>query len=486
MPKINWLVLWDQLFRKVCLLIAACKQLSPHSPLFVSDTFRKGCRWRPPMVRWFADLPSYTILKMPSLSPTMKQGNIIDWKKKEGDKLSPGDVIADIETDKATMEFENQEEGYLAKILQQEGAQDVPVGVPVAVLVEDEENVAAFKHVDPAQFLTEQPSTTKSKEAAKQEEPSPSSTTTQAASKPVERAEKPQQAAPKQEKDDKRLFASPYAKKLAYERNVDIASVQPSGPDGRILAHDIETALDVGAVATSSAYTGAAYTDIKLSNMRKTIAERLLESKQTIPHYYLTANCRIDNLLGVREEMNAKAKNGEFKVSINDFVIKACAVALQKVPEVNSQWLGYAIRRFHSVDISVAVQTETGLITPIVRDAERKGLKDISEETKQLASKARESRLQPSEYVGGTFTVSNLGMFGVDQFSAIINPPQAAILAVGSGKKAVLPGTHGELVVGHVMTVTLSCDHRVVDGAVGARWLKTFKELIEEPINMLL
>ncbi|GJQ10357.1 hypothetical protein GpartN1_g2148.t1 [Galdieria partita] len=438
-------------------------------------------------VRWFADLPPYSILKMPSLSPTMKQGNIIDWKKKEGDKLAPGDVIADIETDKATMEFECQEDGYLAKILLKAGTQDIPIGKPVAVLVEDEDELPAFKDVDPAQFLSDDTSSSagqkQQQQKAPQEEKQEKRPTEQVSSKPSDEAVVSQPKVRSEERD--RTFASPYAKKLAYERGVDISRVSSSGPSGRVLANDVLAASE--AEFTTAAVTGsAAYTDIKLSNMRKTIAERLLESKQTIPHYYLTATCRIDELLQVRERMNSKAKNSEYKISINDFIIKACAVALQKVPEVNSQWLGNAIRRFYTVDISVAVQTDTGLITPIVKDADRKGLRDISEEMKQLATKARENRLQPGEYVGGTFTVSNLGMFGVDQFSAIINPPQAAILAVGSGKKTVLPGHNGEVVVGNTLTVTMSCDHRVVDGAVGARWLKTFKDIIEEPINMLL
>ncbi|EME30999.1 pyruvate dehydrogenase E2 component (dihydrolipoamideacetyltransferase) [Galdieria sulphuraria] len=440
-------------------------------------------------VRWFADLPPYSLLRMPSLSPTMKQGNIIDWKKKEGDKLSPGDVIADIETDKATMEFECQDEGYLAKILLKDGTQDVSIGKPVAVIVEDEEELAAFKDVDPSQFLSADTSsssgqlTEQQQQKVSQQDKEKKKPTEQVSPKPSREAAVAQPIVQKEGKD--RTFASPYAQKLAYEKGVDINRVSSSGPSGRVLANDILAASE--AEVTTAAVSGsAAYTDIKLSNMRKTIAERLLESKQTIPHYYLTATCRIDKLLQVREQMNAKAKNGEYKISINDFIIKACAVALQKVPEVNSQWLGSAIRRFYTVDVSVAVQTDTGLITPIVKDADRKGLRDISEEMKQLANKARENRLQPSEYVGGTFTVSNLGMFGVDQFSAIINPPQAAILAVGSSTKTVLPGHNGEVVVGNTLKVTMSCDHRVVDGAVGARWLKTFKDIIEEPINMLL
>jgi pyruvate dehydrogenase E2 component (dihydrolipoamide acetyltransferase) len=442
-------------------------------------------------VRWFADLPSYSILKMPSLSPTMKQGNIIDWKKKEGDKLSPGDVIADIETDKATMEFECQDEGYLAKILLKEGTQDVPIGKPVAIIVEDEEDVSAFKDVDPSQFLSEGASGSAAQQPTQQqtasqqqekEEKKPQETVS--ARPPSSQTAAPQTKAQSQERD--RTFASPYAKKLAYEKSIDISKVSASGPSGRVLASDVLSSSTEAQVTSEAVSSSAAYTDIKLSNMRKTIAERLLESKQTIPHYYLTATCRIDKLLQIREQMNSKAKNGEYKISINDFIIKACAVALQKVPEVNSQWLGNAIRRFYTVDISVAVETDSGLITPIVKDADRKGLRDISEEMKQLASKARENRLVPTEYIGGTFTVSNLGMFGVDQFSAIINPPQAAILAVGTSKKTVLPGHNGEVVVGNTLTVTMSCDHRVVDGAVGARWLKTFKDIIEEPINMLL
>lgn len=404
----------------------------------------------------------------------MESGSIVSWEKKEGDKLNEGDLLAEIETDKATMGFETPEEGYLAKILIAAGTKDVPIGKLLCIIVENESDVAAFKDFVPSESDS---APAKKPSAPAPSSPSPAAAATPsppAASRPLSRPAAAATAAP-----GGRLFASPLAKKLASEQGLDLSSLSGagSGPGGRIVAGDLSNAVAGG---------GGSYSDIQLTGMRKTIAKRLTESKQTIPHYYLTIDARIDQLLRLRTEMNQSLAKENVKLSVNDFIIKASALACLKVPEVNSSWHETFIRQYNAVDISVAVSTDNGLITPIVFDADSKGLRAISEDVKSLAAKARDGKLQPHEFQGGTFTISNLGMFGIKSFSAVINPPQAAILAVGGSQNLLLPDEKGSSSVANVLSLTLSCDHRVVDGAVGAQWLQHLKKYLEQPFTMVL
>ncbi|KAI8802099.1 2-oxoacid dehydrogenases acyltransferase-domain-containing protein [Cladochytrium replicatum] len=436
-----------------------------------------------------AALPPHTIVSMPALSPTMTQGNIGKWQKKIGDQINPGDILCEIETDKAQMDFECQEEGYLAQILIQSGEKDVPVNKPIAVFVESQDLVSAFANFTAADAggTVAAPSLTAN---------TPASTPAPAA------AAAPSVAAPSSSASEStdRVFASPVAKVLAAEKGIPLDKIVGTGPGGRITKSDVEnykpsaTAAPTIAAApalvsapTPVASSSSLYEDIPVTQMRKIIASRLLQSKQTVPHYYLTAEIKVDRLLKLRELLNAQA-NGKYKLSVNDFVIKASSLALVSVPEVNSAWQDTFIRRFKSADIAVAVATESGLITPIVSAAESKGLSSISNSMKDLAARAKLNKLAPNEYQGGSFTISNLGMFGIDHFTAIINQPHAAILAVGStSDKLVLdPSSEKGFAVEKVMKVTLSCDHRVVDGAVGATWLGKFKGYLEEPLSMLL
>ncbi|KAE9553063.1 hypothetical protein FO519_003743 [Halicephalobus sp. NKZ332] len=436
------------------------------------------------VLRFFASLPPHKQVKLPALSPTMESGTIVSWQKKEGDQLSEGDLLCEIETDKATMGFETPEEGYLAKILLHEGAKDVPIGKLLCVIVESQEDVAAFAN------YTEGEAGGDSGAAP----PKPKSSSTPAPAQPSAPQPTPQKApasAPAASGD--RVVASPFAKKLASEQGLDLNSISGSGPGGRILAADLSKASPRGAASSPSLSGDADFVDIPLSNMRKTIAKRLAESKSTIPHYYLTSEIQLDDILEVRERLNgllakqAAKDEKPTKLSINDFVIKACALSCLKVPEANSFFMDTFVRQNNNVDVSVAVSTDAGLITPIVFNAHTKGLATISSEISQLASKARAGKLQPQEFQGGTFTVSNLGMFGsVQNFSAIINPPQSCILAVGGAQKKLIPCDLNGYRTVTTMQVTLSCDHRVVDGAVGAVWLKNFKEFLEKPHTMLL
>jgi pyruvate dehydrogenase E2 component (dihydrolipoamide acetyltransferase) len=440
-------------------------------------------------------LPTHTKVNLPALSPTMESGTVVSWQKKEGDKLEEGDLLCEIETDKATMGFETPEEGYLAKVLIAEGTKDVSIGKLLCIIVENKDDVAAFANFTGAEDTS---APTESAECKVEEEkPQKEEKQKPASSKPKSEQKSSQPASTQSDGD--RVKASPYAKKLASEQGVDIQSVSGSGPGGRILAADLSNAQSRPSSKSSApstkptAQAGTDYVDIPLSNMRKTIAKRLTESKSNIPHYYLTAEVAIDDILEVRERLNAmlkdNAKSGEKpqKLSINDFIIKASALACLKVPEANSFFMDTFVRQNNNVDISVAVSTENGLITPIIFDAHTKGLATISAEVSSLAAKAREGKLQPHEFQGGTFTLSNLGMFGsVNNFSAIINPPQSCILAVGGAQKKLAPCvTNGYRTI-QTMKVTLSCDHRVVDGAVGAVWLKHFKEYLEKPHTMLL
>ncbi|XP_041807610.1 dihydrolipoyllysine-residue acetyltransferase component of pyruvate dehydrogenase complex, mitochondrial [Chelmon rostratus] len=430
--------------------------------------------------------PAHMKITLPALSPTMTMGTVQRWEKKVGEKLSEGDLLAEIETDKATIGFEVQEEGYLAKILVAEGTRDVPLGMPLCIIVEKESDIAAFKdyvETGVAEVSTPPPAPPPAPAAAPAAAPSPA----------------PAAAAPAAPRKG-RVFASPLAKKLAAEKGIDLAQVSGSGPDGRITRKDIDSFVPPKAApAVAAAPTPAAapaapapapagtFTDIPISNIRKVIAQRLMQSKQTIPHYYLSVDVNMDQVLELRKELNAEVKAQNIKLSVNDFIIKASALACLKVPECNSSWLDTVIRQNHVVDVSVAVSTASGLITPIVFNAHTKGLATISSDVSALAAKARDGKLQPHEFQGGTFTISNLGMFGVKNFSAIINPPQSCILAVGGSEKRLMPADNEKgFDVASMMSVTLSCDHRVVDGAVGAQWLAEFRKFLEKPVTMLL
>ncbi|XP_034696189.1 dihydrolipoyllysine-residue acetyltransferase component 2 of pyruvate dehydrogenase complex, mitochondrial [Vitis riparia] len=432
-------------------------------------------------------LPAHQKIGMPSLSPTMTEGSIARWLKKEGDKISPGEVLCEVETDKATVEMECMEEGYLAKIIQGDGAKEIKVGEVIAITVEEEEDIAKFKDYKPspsdaaAESKGSSDSTPPKKEEVKEEptsSPEPKSSKASAASS-----------------TEGRIFASPLARKLAEEHNVPLSSIKGTGPDGSIVKADIEDYLasrgKEGSLTAPKVTDTMAldYTDLPHSQIRKITASRLLLSKQTIPHYYLTVDTCVDKLMDLRSQLNSiQEASGGKRISINDLVIKAAALALRKVPQCNSSWTNDYIRQYHNVNINVAVQTDNGLFVPVIKDADKKGLSKISEEVKQLAQKAKENNLKPVDYEGGTFTVSNLGgPFGIKQFCAIINPPQSGILAIGSAEKRVVPGTGpDEFKFASFMSVTLSCDHRVIDGAIGAEWLKAFKSYIENPESMLL
>lgn len=433
--------------------------------------------------------PTHMQVVLPALSPTMTMGTVQRWEKKVGEKLSEGDLLAEIETDKATIGFEVQEEGYLAKILIPEGTRDVPLGTPLCIIVEKEADIPAFTDYKPTavpDLKPQVPPPTPPPVA-----PVPPASQPVAPTPSVTRPATP--AGPKG-----RVFVSPLAKKLAAEKGIDITQVKGTGPEGRIIKKDIDSFVPTkaapapGAAAVPAPGPGVApvptgvFTDIPISNIRRVIAQRLMQSKQTIPHYYLSVDVNVGEVLLVRKELN-KMLEGKSKISVNDFIIKASALACLKVPEANSSWLDTVIRQNHVVDISVAVSTPAGLITPIVFNAHIKGLETIANDVISLATKAREGKLQPHEFQGGTFTISNLGMFGVKNFSAIINPPQACILAIGASEDRLVPADDEKgFAVASMMSVTLSCDHRVVDGAVGAQWLAEFRKYLEKPISMLL
>jgi len=446
--------------------------------------------------------PIHSVVDLPALSPTMTSGSLVSWEAKVGDKIEEGDSIATIETDKASVALEIQDEGYLAKIMVSDGSKDLPLGTPLCVIVENEKDVAAF-----ANYVAGDSASGQSAEPAAEPEPVQQPAAVQRVAAPT--PSPTQQSAPTPSTD--RIFASPLARKLAAERGIPISQFKDlaSGPDGRIVAADLDKEVPVAPqVATAAATTpaaaqpvhtpvaaaaspvavspsNAAYQDIDVTNVRKVIASRLSQSKQTIPHYYLTAEIEMDKILEVRKTFNENNKGGS-KLSVNDFIIKASALSCMKVPETNSSWNETFIREYKTVDMSIAVSTDNGLITPIVFDAQTKGLSGIAGEVKDLAVRARDGKLKPEEFMGGTFTISNLGMFGVSHFSAVINPPQSCILAVGSARRELVPGKDDEVRVATMMSVTLSCDHRVVDGAVGATWLQHFKSLMENPITMLL
>ncbi|KAI3455590.1 hypothetical protein Pfo_012253 [Paulownia fortunei] len=434
-------------------------------------------------------LPPHQEIGMPSLSPTMMEGNIARWLKKEGDKVSPGEVLCEVETDKATVEMECMEEGYLAKILRGDGSSGIKVGEIIGITVEEEEDVAKFKDYTPS---TSDAAPAPAPKAPSAPTPPKQEVAEVPVTSPEPKVSKP--SAPSLAED--RIFASPLARKLAEDHNISLSNLKGTGPDGRIVKADIEDYLasrgkEVSQAPKVDSTTSAAldYTDIPHSQIRKVTASRLLQSKQTIPHYYLTVDTCVDKLMELRSQLNSlQEASGGKRISVNDLVIKAAALALRKVPQCNSSWTNDYIRQYNNVNINVAVQTDNGLYVPVIRDADKKGLSKISDEVKHLAQKAKENSLKPEDYEGGTFTVSNLGgPFGIKQFCAIINPPQSGILAVGSAEKRVIPGAGpDQYKFASFMSVTLSCDHRVIDGAIGAEWLKAFKGYIENPESMLL
>ena len=447
-------------------------------------------------------------ITMPALSPTMEEGTLAKWLVKEGDSVESGDVIAEIETDKATMEVEAVDEGVIGKILVSEGTEGVAVNSVIAVLLEEGETEVA----DAGDVATPvSPASTHVPEAPVQRDDQDAVTgdSAKAAVQPAAATS----ATASTEKPSARVFASPLAKRIAGTNGLDLTAMTGSGPHGRIVKRDVEAALVASpeqrntapapaaaaaassgrALATSSVdaraladAAGLPYEAVRANGMRKTIANRLVEAKQTVPHFYLTLDLNIDPLLALRKDINVSLEASGSKISVNDLVIKAAAMALMDFPSANASWNGDEILYYQRADVSVAVATDGGLITPIIQDANNKSLTEISREIKDKAERAQSGKLLPQEYQGGTFSVSNLGMFGITQFDAVINPPQGAILAVGAGEKRPVVQADGSLGVATMMTVTLSCDHRVVDGAVGAQWLQAFKARIEKPLSMLV
>jgi pyruvate dehydrogenase E2 component (dihydrolipoamide acetyltransferase) len=461
---------------------------------------------------------------MPALSPTMEEGKLAKWLVKEGDEVHSGDILAEIETDKATMEFEAVDEGRIGKLLVPEGAEGIKVNQPIAMLIADGESEGPRAPLDitsamasirdaigpvPATSAPAAASAKKPPVTAAKQSPPPQVVPRVA---PQTEPKTPAPLAARRAEAGPRIFASPLARRIAQQRGVDIASLRGSGPRGRVVRADVESARPGTvsrpapvATATSQTLAGGValpgiaplpdarvffkpedYKEVPHDSMRKAIARRLSSAKTLIPHFYLTVSCRIDNLLATRARLNEAGKgDGGFKLSVNDFVVKAAALALMRVPEVNASWTDNAILRHKHADIGVAVALDFGLITPIVFRAEEKGLALISSEVKSLAERARAKKLKPMEFEGGSFAISNLGMYGIESFTAVINPPHAAILAVGAGEKRVI-AEGDKPVVATVMSVTMSCDHRVIDGATGARFLQAFKQFVEEPAAMLL
>ncbi len=442
---------------------------------------------------------------MPALSPTMEEGTLAKWHVKTGDTVESGMIIAEIETDKATMEVEAVDEGVVGKILVEEGAEGVKVNAVIAILLEEGEDESALDKAG-----SSKPESGKSDEAKSGGTDKPDGKQApKADDKPAEApqsksAESKAPAAPS--KDGDRIKASPLARRIAADKGLDLASIKGSGPHGRIVKRDVEKAQPGAAAPAASAAASAPagapvdlddplkvygiardrYEVEKADNITKISAKRLSESFRDIPHFPLTVDCRIDALLDFRQRVNAAAEKDGAKVSVNDILIKASGLALKKVPAANSSWIeGGHIARHKHADVSVAVAIEGGLITPIVKDADLKGLVEISREMKDLAARARDKKLKPEEFQGGTFSLSNLGMFGIDSFSSIINPPQGQILSVGAGEQRPVV-KDGALAIATVMTVTLTCDHRVVDGATGAKWLQAFKTFVEDPMTMLM
>ncbi|MDO5705055.1 MAG: pyruvate dehydrogenase complex dihydrolipoamide acetyltransferase [Paracoccus sp. (in: a-proteobacteria)] len=430
-----------------------------------------------------------TEILMPALSPTMEEGTLAKWLVKEGDTVKSGDILAEIETDKATMEFEAVDEGIVGKILVAEGTAGVAVNTAIAVLIEEGESVDAAPASKPA-------------EAPKAETP-------KAEAAPATTSAAPAPAAPRRDGD--RVFASPLARRIAAEKGIDLAGIKGTGPHGRIVKADVEgvkpgAAAPVAAAAAPAAasapaakpaaaagpsaesilkmYEGREIEEVQLDGMRRTIAARLSEAKQTIPHFYLRRSAKLDELMKFRSMLNKQLESRGVKLSVNDFIIKACALALQEVPDANAIWAGDRIVKLKPSDVAVAVAVEGGLFTPVLKDAQQKTLSALSSEMKDLANRAKTKKLAPHEYQGGSFAISNLGMFGIENFDAVINPPHGAILAVGTGVQTPVV-ENGEVVIRNVMSMTLSVDHRVIDGALGAQLLAAIVGHLENPMGML-
>ena len=440
---------------------------------------------------------------MPALSPTMEQGSLTKWLVKAGDTVASGDLLAEIETDKATMEFEAVDEGIIGEILIPEGSQDVAVNTPIATLLDDDETADGPDH-------------TASAPASLPVRADTSAIATLDSATPADAVHKPvtptATLAPTSQPDTKtgRVFATPLARRIAADKGLDLSQIIGSGPKGRIVKADVENATAAApAPATNSASTAVSteqiaissgpatetvlkmygdrtYDEIKLDGMRKTIAARLTEAKQTIPHFYLRRDIQLDALLALRSELNSQLATRDVKLSVNDFIIKAAALALQSVPAANAVWAGDRVLQLKPSDVAVAVAIEGGLFTPVLKDADSKSLSTLSAEMKDMANRARNKKLAPHEYQGGSFAISNLGMFGVDNFDAVINPPHGAILAVGAGKKRPVVTPDGSLGVATVMSVTMSVDHRAIDGALGAQLLQAIVDNLENPLTMLV
>ena len=442
---------------------------------------------------------------MPALSPTMTEGNVASWLKNEGDTVQAGDILCEIETDKATMEVEATDEGTLARIVAPAGTEGVAVNAVIGLILEEGEDASALEGAEAAAPAPAAPAAAAAEPAA---EPAPAASAAQPqpAAAPAAPAPGGNGATPPAPQRDPgaRIFASPLARRMAKQAGLALETIAGTGPNGRIVKVDVEAAIAAAATAPPVAAApapapaaaptaapapvapaAAAYRDAPASTMRKVIAQRLQEAKREVPHFYLTVECAVDALLETRTQLNERSD--DYNLSVNDFVIRAAALALRKVPAANASWVDGALRQYNSADVSVAVAIEDGLVTPIVRNADGKGLAEISAEVKELAGRARAKPmgLAPEEYQGGTFSVSNLGMFGIKEFSAIINPPQSMILAVGIAEQRPVV-KDGALAVATMMSCTLSVDHRVVDGALGARFLQAFKGLIEDPLTMLL
>jgi len=444
-----------------------------------------------------------TEILMPALSPTMEEGTLAKWLVKEGDTVNSGDLLAEIETDKATMEFEAVDEGTIGKILVEEGSEGVKVNTPIAVLLEEGESAddidASGAEAKPAPKADDGDTTSDKTGGEGSGNGAPAPATASDTKAP---------AAPKGADGD-RIFASPLARRIAADKGLDISQIKGSGPRGRIVKADVEEAKPAAtpekseaapaaisqaaapapsgpsADAVTAMYQNRDYEEVKLDGMRKTIAARLTEAKQTIPHFYLRRDIKLDALLAFRSQLNKQLEGRGVKLSVNDFIIKASALALQAVPDANAVWAGDKVLKLKPSDVAVAVAIEGGLFTPVLKDADMKSLSALSAEMKDLATRARDRKLSPEEYQGGSFAISNLGMFGIDNFDAVINPPHGGILAVGSGVKKPVVGKDGELTVATVMSVTLSVDHRVIDGALGAQLLEQIVQNLENPMVML-
>jgi len=434
-----------------------------------------------------------TEILMPALSPTMEEGTLAKWLVKEGDTVSSGDLLAEIETDKATMEFEAVDEGIIGKILVAEGSEHVAVNTAIAILIEEGETLPDSATAAPKPAVQATPEPTSNASASVPQNSPASQSTVQATA-------------------GARVFATPLARRLAADKGIDLSTIAGTGPNGRIVKADVlsasaspkaavvatasftqgqtATAAPVATGASSDAvkklYEGRDYSEVSLDGMRKTIAARLSESKQTIPHFYLRRDINIDALISLRAMVNKDLSERNVKLSVNDFIIKACALALQNVKTANVVWAGDRVLQFDASDIAVAVAIDGGLITPVLRDAEQKSLSVLSAEMKDLAARARDKKLMPQEYQGGSFSISNLGMYGIDNFDAVINPPHAAILAVGAGKKKPIVKEDGELGSATIMSVTLSVDHRAVDGAIGALLLDDIVKNLENPFVLMV